>query len=74
MVFQEFLSESNSLIKIIVSHRIGITSKADKILFIQNGKLIEYGNHESLMNTNGAYAELYKTQAKWYTVDDDMEV
>lgn len=74
MVFNEFISANESDMKIIVSHRVGITSKADKILMFKNGELIEYGDHKTLMNNNGDYADLYRTQAEWYTVDVDTEV
>lgn len=48
---------------ILVSHRLSTTMMADKILYIENGKLIEQGSHDSLMNANGAYAKLFSLQA-----------
>jgi ATP-binding cassette subfamily B protein len=69
MVFNEFISANTSDMKIIVSHRVGITSKADKILMFKNGELIEYGDHKTLIDNNGDYAELYRTQAEWYNVE-----
>ena len=57
---------SGEALKIIVSHRIGIASKADRILVFREGRLEEIGTHEELMRKNGYYANLYSTQAKWY--------
>ena len=57
---------SGEALKIIVSHRIGIASKADRILVFREGRLEETGTHEELMRKNGYYANLYSTQAKWY--------
>jgi ATP-binding cassette subfamily B multidrug efflux pump len=47
---------------IIITHRIFSTFRFDKILVLENGSIIEMGNHEALMNQNGYYAELYRLQ------------
>ena len=47
---------------IIVSHRISSAKNADKIIVLDDGKIIESGNHESLINTDGYYKELYTKQ------------
>ncbi len=47
---------------IIVSHRVSSAKNADKIIVLEDGKIIQSGNHESLINTNGYYKELYTKQ------------
>ncbi|NRD23864.1 ABC transporter ATP-binding protein [Winogradskyella litoriviva] len=47
---------------IIVSHRISSAKNADQIIVLEDGKIIESGNHESLINTDGYYKELYMKQ------------
>lgn len=47
---------------IIISHRLSTIEKADNILVIENGKIIEYGNHKKLINNKGTYSQLYKIQ------------
>lgn len=47
---------------IIVSHRVSSAKNADRIIVLDEGKVIESGNHESLINTNGYYKELYNKQ------------
>ncbi|MFK7833160.1 MAG: ABC transporter ATP-binding protein [Winogradskyella sp.] len=47
---------------IIVSHRVSSAKNADKIIVLEDGKVIESGNHESLINTDGYYKELYTKQ------------
>ncbi|WP_282030802.1 ABC transporter ATP-binding protein [Winogradskyella eximia] len=47
---------------IIVSHRVSSAKNADKIIVLEDGKIIETGNHESLINSNGYYRELYTKQ------------
>lgn len=51
---------------IIVSHRVGIAKKVDRILFLKDGKIIEDGSFEKLMENKRDFFEFYKMQSKWY--------
>ncbi len=46
----------------IVAHRLATIREADLILVMQDGKIIEQGNHQSLLAQNGFYAQLYQSQ------------
>lgn len=46
----------------IVAHRLSTIREADVILVMREGKVIEIGNHESLLAANGFYADLYNSQ------------
>lgn len=46
----------------VVAHRLLTIRKADQIVVVNHGKIIETGNHESLMNKKGFYANLYNSQ------------
>ena len=46
----------------IIAHRLSTIKNADLILVMQEGNIIEQGNHDELMKKNGAYAELYNSQ------------
>ena len=46
----------------VIAHRLSTVRNADRILVFDSGNIIEDGNHECLMEKNGVYAELYKTQ------------
>lgn len=46
---------------ILIAHRLSTVRSADRIIVLQNGGIIEQGNHESLMEQGGHYAELYNT-------------
>lgn len=46
----------------VIAHRLSTVRNADRILVFDNGHIIEDGNHKSLMEKNGVYAELYRTQ------------
>lgn len=47
---------------IIVSHRVSSAKDADKIIILEDGKIIQNGTHETLVNTDGYYKELYLKQ------------
>ncbi|MCA0153305.1 ABC transporter ATP-binding protein [Winogradskyella vincentii] len=47
---------------IIVSHRVSSAKNADTIIVLEDGKVIQTGNHESLVNTDGYYKQLYTKQ------------
>lgn len=47
---------------IIIAHRLSTIRKADKILVMEKGRVVEEGNHEELLEKNGAYARLYDMQ------------
>lgn len=51
---------------VIISHRFSTVRNADRILVLNEGKIIEQGNHDKLMSQNGLYAELFNIQAKGY--------
>lgn len=46
----------------IIAHRLSTIKDADSILVMNQGKIIEQGSHEDLMNKNGFYADLYNSQ------------
>jgi ATP-binding cassette subfamily B multidrug efflux pump len=47
---------------IIVSHRVSSTKNADKIIILDEGRIIQQGSHNQLVNTQGYYRELYLKQ------------
>jgi ATP-binding cassette subfamily B protein len=46
----------------VVAHRLSTVKNADKIVVLNNGKIIEEGNHKELTAKRGAYYELVKNQ------------
>ncbi|MGE3796899.1 MAG: ATP-binding cassette domain-containing protein, partial [Thermomicrobiales bacterium] len=51
---------------IFISHRFSTTRQADRILVLEDGRLIEEGTHEELMLKAGRYAHLFLLQAESY--------
>ncbi|GMQ27913.1 ABC transporter ATP-binding protein [Algoriphagus confluentis] len=62
------LSALKSIMKdrtsVIISHRVSSAKLADHIIVLHDGKIIERGNHDFLMEQKGVYAELYEKQTQ----------
>jgi ATP-binding cassette subfamily B protein len=65
-MFAQVLSLAQDKTAIIISHRLSITTQVDRILVLEHGCLIEQGTHHQLMELDGKYAQMYKTQAGMY--------
>ena len=57
---------------IYISHRFSASKIADKIYFMENGRIIEQGTHDELIRQKGKYADMFNLQAKYYK-DDSSE-
>lgn len=51
---------------IFISHRLSSTRFCDRILFLENGRIVEEGSHDALMEKGGSYAKLFTLQARYY--------
>lgn len=65
-IFQQFRAHSQEKMTILISHRFSTVRSANHIIVIDQGRIIEKGSHESLLNIQGRYAELFHLQAKGY--------
>ena len=58
------IAESRTLI--VISHRLSSVISMDKIIFLENGRVTEEGNHAQLIDNEGSYCTLFKLQASGY--------
>lgn len=58
-IFSAIKTIRNHHINLLITHRLGSVSFADKILLLQDGKISEQGNHQSLMASKGSYFSMY---------------
>jgi ATP-binding cassette subfamily B protein len=65
-VFKRFTELIEGKMAVLISHRFSTVRMADKILFLENGKLLEHGTHDTLLLQDGKYAELFNLQAIGY--------
>lgn len=64
---QETLAEA---VTIVVAQRVATIHQADKILILEEGKMVGYGKHEELLETNRVYQEIARSQAQNDEVGD----
>lgn len=67
--FKKFIPSTT---KIIIAQRVASIMDADKIVIMDNGKIVAVGNHEQLLATNAIYQEVYYSQNRVYDEDDDQ--
>lgn len=59
-VIQRLRNQQKTII--IIAHRLSTIKNADKIIVLENGKLVEEGSHEEILQNNSAYSRLWKQQ------------
>ena len=62
-VYERFLEITRGLTTIVISHRFSTVRRADRIVVVEHGRVVEDGTHRSLMAARGRYAEMYELQA-----------
>lgn len=65
-VFVRFAELIEGKSAVLISHRFSTVRMADRILFLENGRLLELGSHEELLAKEGKYSELFHLQAQGY--------
>src|SRR6202165_1628338 len=72
-LFERLKSLTSGRTAVYISHRFSTVRRADRILFLEHGRLVEEGTHEQLMRLNGRYARLFRMQAAAYTGDEVVD-
>jgi ATP-binding cassette, subfamily B, bacterial len=65
-IFNHFRAVTQNQMVLLISHRFSTVRMADKIVVIEDGKVIEQGTHEELLQLKGRYAKLFMLQAAGY--------
>ena len=65
-VYKMFGEISRGQTTLFITHRLGAARLADVIVVIDEGRAAETGSHETLMEQNGLYAEMFNAQRSWY--------
>ncbi|WGS65935.1 ABC transporter ATP-binding protein [Marinitoga aeolica] len=63
-LLKSIYSKEKQNTKIIIAHRISAVKNADEIIFLENGEIVERGNHEELLEKRGKYYDIFKEQFK----------
>ncbi|HUZ87552.1 MAG TPA: ABC transporter ATP-binding protein [Candidatus Baltobacterales bacterium] len=69
-LFERLRSLTEGRTAVYISHRFSTVRRADRIVFLEHGRLVEEGTHEELKRLDGRYARLFRMQASAYTGED----
>jgi ATP-binding cassette subfamily B protein len=69
-LFERLRSLTSGRTAVYISHRFSTVRRADRIVFLEHGRLVEEGTHTELMQLDGRYARLFRMQASAYTGED----
>lgn len=66
-LYEKFAEIASDKTLILISHRLSAVKLCDSIVVMDNGRIVEQGPHDMLMQKKGKYYELYKSQQSFYT-------
>jgi len=73
-LYEKYNELTKNKTSIYISHRLASTRFCDRILYIEDGKIIEDGSHDELMKLNGKYAYLFDIQSHYYRENIDINI
>lgn len=65
-LYEKFAEVSKDKTAVLITHRIGSARIANRIVVMNEEKIVEIGKHEELISQNGLYKEMFDAQIKWY--------
>lgn len=71
-IYSKYSAMTEGKTSVFISHRLASTRFCDRILFLQNGQILEEGTHDSLLRHEGSYAALFEVQSQYYQEGRDF--
>ena len=65
-LFERFVALFQDRTAVLISHRLSTVKMVDRICFMANGRIVESGSHDDLIDRGGRYAEMFEIQARHY--------
>ncbi len=73
-VYESYQKLCQNRTALFISHRLASTQFSDWIMFLQDGRIIEQGSHQELLEKGGEYAKLYELQSYYYNQTEDAQM
>lgn len=67
-LYSEFAELATGKTALFITHRLGSTKITDRILVLSEGRVVQNGTHEELVEQEGVYREMFEAQKQWYVV------
>ena len=64
--YQKFFEITKGITTVVISHRFATVRLADKICILEDGRITQCGNHDTLLSEGGTYAQMYELQARQF--------
>ena len=71
-LYQSFNELVGDRTAVYISHRLSSTRFCDRVAMFKDGEMVEIGTHDSLMEADDAYADMFRVQAQYYVEDKDI--
>ena len=71
-LYQSFNELVGDRTAVYISHRLSSTRFCDRVAMFKDGEMVEIGTHDSLMEADGAYADMFRVQEQYYVEDKDI--
>lgn len=65
-ILDKFIKSTKDKTAIFITHRLGICKNMDKIIVLEDGEIVEQGDHQTLLNIHGKYEKMFCSQSSWY--------
>lgn len=65
-ILQHFLELSEGRTSLFITHRLGICKAVDRIIVMREGRVVEEGSHDNLIEADGEYKKMFMAQASLY--------
>ena len=72
-IYAHFKAMTEGKTALLISHRLSTVRIADQIAVIDGGKVVEFGDHDSLISLGGTYAEMFMIQAERYRLKPEHQ-
>lgn len=69
-IYQKYHEMTAGRSSVYISHRLASTRFCDRIVLMQNGKVVEEGTHEELLTQGGQYSEMFAVQSRYYQQEE----